>query len=64
MATFLGDDDSVPCVVVVNSEKQYSIWPEGREVPSGWTKTGFSGTRAECLAHIDQIWTDPVAITH
>lgn len=45
-------------VVVMNHEDQYSIWPEGREIPLGWRATGMSGTKAECLAHIDEVWTD------
>ncbi|WP_433496526.1 MbtH family protein [Sphaerimonospora sp. CA-214678] len=44
--------------VVVNDEEQYSIWWEGREIPAGWTPTGFSGTRQECLDHIAEVWTD------
>ena len=44
--------------VVVNHEEQYSLWPEGREVPAGWTKVGGAGTREECLAHIERVWTD------
>lgn len=44
--------------VVVNDEEQYSIWWSGREIPAGWTPTGFSGTRRECLDHIAEIWTD------
>lgn len=44
--------------VVVNHEEQHSVWPAGREVPAGWRETGFTGTRAECLAHIAQVWTD------
>ncbi|WP_033325723.1 MbtH family protein [Streptomyces yerevanensis] len=62
MATFLGDDDSVPCVVVVNDAQQYSIWPDGRDIPDGWKAAGFAGTRAECLEHIDATWADPVAV--
>jgi uncharacterized protein YbdZ (MbtH family) len=45
-------------VVVINHEDQYSIWPEGREIPLGWHATGVAGTKAECLAHIDEVWTD------
>jgi len=44
--------------VVVNHEEQYSIWPEGRELPLGWRLAGKAGTRAECLAYIEQVWTD------
>ncbi|SCL14552.1 MbtH protein [Micromonospora nigra] len=51
-------EDSRRYQVVVNDEEQYSIWPDGSEVPAGWRSTGFSGGRADCLAHIDEIWTD------
>ena len=44
--------------VVVNHEEQYSIWPADRELPLGWHKEGKEGPRAECLAHIDTVWTD------
>nr|BFE59781.1 MbtH family NRPS accessory protein [Dactylosporangium thailandense] len=44
--------------VVVNHEEQHSVWPDGRTVPAGWRDTGVRGTRAECLAHIAQVWTD------
>lgn len=45
-------------VVVVNDEDQYSIWPDGREIPDGWRDAGFRGPRADCLAHVDTVWTD------
>jgi MbtH protein len=44
--------------VVINHEEQYSIWPEGRELPRGWRDEGTSGTRQECLDHIEAVWTD------
>lgn len=45
-------------VVVRNDEEQYSIWPAERALPAGWQDAGFAGTREECLAHIDVVWTD------
>jgi MbtH protein len=44
--------------VVMNHEEQYSVWPAGRELPAGWHPAGFAGTRDECLARIDEVWTD------
>jgi MbtH protein len=44
--------------VVVNDEEQYSIWPADREIPAGWRESGMRGSKEECLAHIDEIWTD------
>lgn len=51
-------DEDVQYRVVVNHEEQYSIWPIDRELPLGWSEAGKSGTKAECLAHIDTVWTD------
>ena len=45
-------------MVVVNDEEQYSIWPATRELPLGWYREGRSGSREECLAHIETVWTD------
>jgi MbtH protein len=50
--------DDVRYRVVVNAEEQYSIWFADRPLPSGWDDAGTSGTREECLAHIDEVWTD------
>ena len=44
--------------VVVNHEEQYSVWPADRENPPGWRDAGKSGTKAECLAYIGEVWTD------
>lgn len=44
--------------VVLNDEEQYSIWPKAREIPGGWRKDGFSGTKEECLDYIEKTWTD------
>ncbi|MFE1202855.1 MbtH family protein [Streptomyces sp. NPDC058762] len=44
--------------VVHNDEEQYSLWEAERELPAGWHREGTRGTREECVAHIDRIWTD------
>jgi MbtH protein len=44
--------------VVVNDEEQYSIWPAERENAPGWRDAGKTGTKAECLAWIEEHWTD------
>jgi MbtH protein len=44
--------------VVMNHEEQYSIWPEEREAPLGWTAVGKTGMKSECLAYIKEVWTD------
>lgn len=52
------DDNQIMYRVVINHEEQFSIWPTDREIPSGWIDAGKSGTKTECLAYIDQVWTD------
>ena len=44
--------------VVVNDEEQYSIWPEWRELPAGWRDAGKVGSKEECLAYVEEVWTD------
>jgi MbtH protein len=52
------NEDKQNYVVVVNHEEQYSIWPEGREIPLGWKSCGKGGPKQECLAYIEEVWTD------
>lgn len=44
--------------VVINHEEQYSIWPADRENPLGWKDAGKSGSKQQCLDHIEEVWTD------
>ena len=44
--------------VVINHEEQYSIWPADRVPARGWRDAGKVGTRQDCLAHIEEVWTD------
>lgn len=52
------DDEEAIFHVVVNHEEQYSIWPDYREIPNGWKAVGVTGKKKECLAYIEQVWTD------
>jgi MbtH protein len=52
------DDDLTTYRVVINDEEQYSIWPLDRELPLGWRDAGTHGVKADCLAYIEQVWTD------
>ena len=51
-------EDKTIYKVVVNHEEQYSIWPADRENALGWNDAGKSGTKAEFLAYIKEVWTD------
>jgi len=52
------EDEDLIYNVVVNHEEQYSIWPEYKEIPDGWRAVGKSGKKADCLAYINEVWTD------
>jgi MbtH protein len=44
--------------VVLNHEEQYSIWAADQPNPAGWRDEGYAGSKDECLAHIERVWTD------
>jgi MbtH protein len=52
------EEDLTTYKVVLNHEEQYSIWPADRDNAPGWRDAGVQGTKAECLAHIEKVWTD------
>ncbi|HYJ83123.1 MAG TPA: MbtH family protein [Allosphingosinicella sp.] len=60
MASRFGEEEEDGTIykVVVNHEEQYSIWPADRENPLGWNDAGKQGTKQECLAYIEEVWTD------
>ncbi|GDY33751.1 MbtH family protein [Gandjariella thermophila] len=51
-------DDEGTYQVLVNDEEQYSLWPADKEVPAGWRPEGMRGSREDCAAHVDRVWTD------
>ena len=51
-------EDKTAFCVVVNDEEQYSIWPADKAVPAGWRSVGTAGSRADCLEHVKQVWSD------
>lgn len=52
------EEDATIYRVVVNHEEQYSIWPADRANPLGWHDVGKTGLKPECLAYIEEVWTD------
>lgn len=52
------DREDITFKVLVNHEEQYSIWPDYKAVPAGWREAGKSGPKADCLAYVEQVWTD------
>lgn len=53
------DDEDIRIYrVVINHEEQYSIWMADKEIPRGWRSVGKEGPKPECLAYIEEVWTD------
>lgn len=50
--------DTLRYRVVVNHEEQYSILLESSNIPAGWKDAGKTGSKSECLAYIEEVWTD------
>ncbi|MGC9671049.1 MbtH family protein [Planosporangium sp. 12N6] len=51
-------DDNARYQVLRNDEDQYSLWLADAEVPAGWHQVGKEGTKEECSAYVDEVWTD------
>jgi len=45
-------------LVLINHEEQYSLWPSYKPIPAGWEVVGGERTKKECLAYVDEVWTD------
>jgi uncharacterized protein YbdZ (MbtH family) len=58
MSTNPFDDEAGTFLVVVNDEEQHSLWPAFADVPAGWRKVFGEASRAECLAYVEEHWTD------
>lgn len=44
--------------VLVNDERQHSLWPAFVEVPAGWNVVVSDSSRQTCLDYIEENWTD------
>ncbi|WP_018791303.1 MbtH family protein [Salinispora arenicola] len=44
--------------VVINDEEQHALLPAVLPLPDGWHDTAFTGSEADCIAYVDEQWTD------
>ena len=51
-------EDKITYKAVINHEEQYSFWPENKKNPLGWRDAGKTGSKAEVLAYIREVWKD------
>lgn len=52
------EDNESQYVVLINAERQHSLWPLRLDVPAGWTIVYPASSRQSCLDFIDENWTD------
>jgi len=58
MSTNPFDDETGTFLVLVNDEDQHSLWPAFADIPAGWRKAFGEADRTECLAYVEEHWTD------
>ncbi|KQV97188.1 MbtH family NRPS accessory protein [Rhizobacter sp. Root1221] len=59
MSTSCFDREDETFILLVNHEEQYSIWPQWKAVPAGWTAVaGVQGDKKTVLDHVEKVWTD------
>lgn len=52
------DREGESFIVLKNVEAQYSLWPQWKEIPQGWSDTGMKGDKQSCLDFVKENWTD------
>jgi uncharacterized protein YbdZ (MbtH family) len=58
MSTNPFDDDNGSFFVLVNNEDLHSLWLSFVDIPAGWRVVFGESTRADCLAYVEEEWTD------
>lgn len=58
MSDSLFDDDSIAFLLLINRERQYSIWPQVLPIPAGWECTQGPMPRQDCMDWLESHWTD------
>lgn len=62
------DDPHGEFVVLVNDERQHSLWPGSHDVPAGWRVVKGPESRVDCMTYIEDngtaLWaTRPIEST-
>lgn len=52
------DNDEQQYQVLINHEEQYSLWPATMAIPDGWTAGICTGSKEQCQAYVEEVWTD------
>ncbi|EKN4689224.1 MbtH family protein [Yersinia ruckeri] len=52
------DDETIPFLVLINEQRQYSLWPEFSAIPAGWESVFGPALRESCVRYLEMNWTD------
>ncbi|BES85835.1 mycobactin NRPS accessory protein MbtH [Pectobacterium araliae] len=52
------DDETLTFLVLINAQRQYSLWPQFVAAPAGWQQVFGPQSRAVCIDYIEQHWQD------
>ncbi len=52
------DDENGAFFVLINDEKQHSLWPVFSDIPVGWQISFGPENRKTCLEYVEASWTD------
>jgi len=59
MSTSCFDREDETFIVLINHEEQYSIWPQWKAVPGGWSAVdGIVGDKQTVLEFVEKTWVD------
>lgn len=53
------DDPNLHCVILVNSHRQYSVWPQFAPIPAGWYLVAEAMPAGDC-----QHWLRSHCVNH
>lgn len=45
-------------LVLMNEQRQYSLWPDSVPVPTGWRVVHGPAQRGACLEYVEEHWID------
>jgi len=52
------DAGDIKFFVLINEERQHSLWPEFADTPTGWERIFGPDEKAKCLLYVEEHWRD------
>ncbi|ACS85293.1 MbtH family protein [Musicola paradisiaca] len=52
------DDERLTFLVLINTQQQFSLWPEFAAIPAGWAAVFGPQSREACIGYTQAQWLD------